>query len=167
MNLTLLLAPFFHNADPIAEEKPLVCPKVLPEFARLCVRQCYEDSDCGEGDRVCCGTDCGGVCIDGVPPEEVTTPQPIVEELLVCPVVFPDASSGCVEATCSEDMPCGGNELCCHNGCVSTCVAGIRGEEALKDLIQSTMAIEENPSGATREVSLFVGVPLIGLLFHY
>ncbi|KAF4656100.1 WAP four-disulfide core domain 3 [Perkinsus olseni] len=151
MNLTLLLAPFFHNADPIAEEKPLVCPKVLPEFARLCVRQCYEDSDCGEGDRVCCGTDCGGVCIDGVPPEEVTTPQPIVEELLVCPVVFPDASSGCVEATCSEDMPCGGNELCCHNGCVSTCVAGIRGEEALKDLIQSTMAIEENPSGATRE----------------
>ncbi|KAF4751306.1 hypothetical protein FOZ63_002526 [Perkinsus olseni] len=108
MNLTLLLAPFFQTAGPIAEEKPLVCPKVLPEFARLCVRQCYEDSDCGSrGDRVCCGTDCGGVCIDGVPPEEVTTPQPIVEELLVCPVVFPDASSGCVEATCSEDMLCG------------------------------------------------------------
>ncbi|KAF4711021.1 hypothetical protein FOZ63_009764 [Perkinsus olseni] len=53
-------------------------------------------------------------------------------------------------------MPCGGNELCCHNGCVSTCVAGIRAEEALKDLTQSTMAIEENPSGATREVSLFL-----------
>ncbi|KAF4693050.1 WAP four-disulfide core domain 3 [Perkinsus olseni] len=56
----------------------------------------------------------------------------------------------CVEM-CSEEQPCGGEEMCCPNGCGHLCMAGVTEEEA-----EQIRQAQDNPSGATRAVPLLV-----------
>ncbi|KAF4741427.1 WAP four-disulfide core domain 3 [Perkinsus olseni] len=82
----------------------------------------------------------------------ITAADDIGSEPLVCPPVLSGTAGICVEM-CSEEQPCGGEEMCCPNGCGHLCMAGVTEEEA-----EQIRQAQDNPSGASRAVSLLVGV---------
>ncbi|KAF4737514.1 hypothetical protein FOZ62_027034 [Perkinsus olseni] len=90
----------------------------------------------------------------------ITAADDAGSEPLVCPPVLSGTAGICVEM-CSAEQLCGGEEMCCPNGCGHLCMAGVTEEEA-----EQIRQAQDNPSGATRAVSLLVGVSVIGLLFH-
>ncbi|KAF4653571.1 WAP four-disulfide core domain 3 [Perkinsus olseni] len=70
----------------------------------------------------------------------------------MCSPVLSGTAGICVEM-CSEEQPCGREQMCCPNGCGHLCMAGVTEEEA-----EQIRQAQDTPSGATRAVSLLVGV---------